>query len=231
MHGETSAGELAAPGSWRLGGTGPHAGARVALTGARPGEATGAILLIHGRGGSALDILELGRAIAPPGWLLVAPQAPEGSWYPRRFLAPPEANEPWLGSALEVLDQTAARLAGAGLAGERLAVAGFSQGACLALEWALRRGGPFAALVAFSGARLGALASGRPSGNALAGTPALVTGATDDPHVPGPYLQATAEALAQQGAAVELRVARDAEHRIRASELDAARAVLARAGQ
>jgi predicted esterase len=219
------------PGTWRLAGTGPHAGATVALAGVGPAEALGALLLVHGRGASALDILELGAAIAPPGWLLAAPQAAGGSWYPQRFLAPTGANEPWLGSALAVLDETAARLAAAGLGGERLAVAGFSQGGCLGLEWGFRRGGPFAALLALSGALLGPLGSTRTPGGALAGTPVLIAGAERDPHVPGAHLRESAEQFARQGAEVDLRIAGGAGHGIRPSELAAARALLARAAR
>ncbi|MCL4839979.1 MAG: hypothetical protein KJ058_18665 [Thermoanaerobaculia bacterium] len=151
---------LAGPGiGWHLGVEGPHGGQPVLVAGSPLARARGALVLAHGRGASALDILDLGAALAPPGWALVAPQAAGGSWYPQRFLAPLAANEPGLSSALAVLAEILAVLGEGGLLPERVALVGFSQGACLALERAAREPRRYAALLAFSGALIGPPAS------------------------------------------------------------------------
>lgn len=213
--------------AWRSGAAGPHGGQPVALAGVPFAAARGALLLLHGRGGSALDMLELGAALAPPGWAIVAPQAATGSWYPQRFLAPLADNEPALSSALAVVDETVARLRAA-LPGAPLAVGGFSQGACLALEWAARAGRPLAALLAFTGGLIGPeIEPARYRGD-LAATPVLLASAEEDPHVPATRVRATAGLLERLGAAVELLFAPGPGHAVRPAEVVAARRLLGR---
>lgn len=219
---------LAGPGiGWHLGVEGPHAGQPVLLAGSPLARARGALVLAHGRGASALDILDLGAALAPPGWALVAPQAAGGSWYPQRFLAPLAANEPGLSSALAVLAEILAVLGEGGLLPERVALVGFSQGACLALERAAREPRRYAALLAFSGALIGPPGEPRAAATgSLAGTPALVAGVERDPHVPGDHLRAAAEHLTALGARVELRLTPGSTHAVRPADLAAARGLL-----
>jgi len=219
---------LAGPGiGWHLAVEGPHGGQPVLVAGSPLARARGALVLAHGRGASALDILDLGAALAPPGWALVAPQAAGGTWYPNRFLAPLAANEPWLSSAFAALAEILAVLGEGGLPPERIALAGFSQGACLALERAARTPRRYAALLAFSGALVGPPDTPRPAPpGSLAGTPALVAGVERDPHVPGPHLRAAAEHLAALGARVELRLTPGSTHAVRPPDLAAAREIL-----
>src|SRR5882757_2873882 len=98
-------------------------------------QAQGAVILVHGRGSSPHDIAGLADVIPGGGLAFLAPAATGGTWYPQRFLAPLERNEPWLSSALNVIDQLVAEALAAGIASERIGLAGFSQGACLVLEY------------------------------------------------------------------------------------------------
>lgn len=219
---------LAGPGiGWHLGVEGPHRGQPVLVAGAPLARARGALVLAHGRGASALDILDLGAALAPPGWALVAPQAAGGSWYPERFLAPLAANEPGLSSALAALAEIVALLGEGGLPPERVALAGFSQGACLALERAAREPRRYAALLGFSGALIGPPGQARPAAaGSFAGTPALLAGVERDAHVPGDHLRAAAAHLAALGARVDLRLVPGSAHAVRPADLAVARELL-----
>jgi len=212
---------------WTSAVAGPHRGQQVALAGAPLAGARGALLLAHGRGGSALDILDLGAAVAPPGFTLVAPQAAGGQWYPQRFLAPLAANEPWLTSALDLLAETVARLAEHGLAAEEIALAGFSQGACLALEFAARHPRRYAAVLGFTGGLIGPVVERARYRGDFAGMPVLLRAAERDPHVPAERVRETAALLAELGAEVELRFFPGAEHIVRLDELRAGRELLA----
>src|SRR3954447_1164283 len=113
-------------------GTGPHTGQPIATAGTPLAEAAGALILLHGRGGSADEMLGLAELVAPPRTTWLAPQAAGHTWYPHRFIEPVEVNEPFLGSALSMLGDLVGQVAADGMAPERIALVGFSQGACLA---------------------------------------------------------------------------------------------------
>src|ERR671917_147654 len=137
----------------------PHGGERV-LTGGAPLEtATGALIAIHGRGAGAEDIFALAREVAPPDIAILAPQAAGNTWYPYRFLEPTERNEPYLSSALRIVADLIAQLGERGIRSERVALLGFSQGACLALEAAARNPRRYAGVIGFSGGAI------RPAGS------------------------------------------------------------------
>ncbi|REJ85897.1 MAG: phospholipase [Acidobacteria bacterium] len=206
-------------------------------------EAGLALLLVHGRGGSAEDALELGRALRrllPTGARgesspLYAPQAEAASWYPSSFLAPPERNQPWLRGALELLRRSSARLEGLGFPRRRQIVAGFSQGACLACELVGREGGRWGGLVAFTGALPGPLDEplsgyGPPDPEVeqpwLDGTPVLLSSGDPDPHVPFSRVRETASLLERLGAAVTVDRYPGRPHTVLAAELQRAAQVL-----
>src|SRR5882757_9658028 len=109
----------------------PHANQPVLRHGASLSEARGAVILLHGRGASAEDILGLAPELSQPGIAFLAPQAAEHTWYPYSFLSPIRQNEPWLTSAIENIQSTVALATAAGVPLERIILAGFSQGACL----------------------------------------------------------------------------------------------------
>jgi predicted esterase len=123
----------------RGGGPDPHHGFRVVQAGAPLGRAKGAVVMLHGRGAEAEGMLSLAGALAQADLAYFAPQAAERSWYPYSFLAPIERNEPYLSSALGALDALVGAPRVQGFAPSRIVLLGFSQGACLALEYAARR--------------------------------------------------------------------------------------------
>ena len=195
------------------------------LTAGRPlGEGRLAAVLLHGRGGTAQDILGLERELNLSAYSYLAPQAEGGSWYPKSFLAPIEQNQPDLDQALATIDVLMAELEGRGVAPEQTLLGGFSQGACLALEYAARRGRRLGGVLAFSGALITL-----EHGGDLAGTPVFMGVAPDDAHIPLERFQASAEALRRLGAAVNAQVYPDLGHSINKAELDAARELMQRA--
>src|SRR5918993_2221593 len=129
----------------------PHGDERVLMDGAPLETAVVALIALHGRGAGAEDIIALGKEIAPANVAILAPQAAENTWYPYRFLEPTERNEPYLSSALRVVAVLVAQLGEHSIPPERVAVLGFSQGACLALEAAARNPRRYAGVIGFSG--------------------------------------------------------------------------------
>ncbi len=201
------------------------------FAGAPPETARTALVLLHGRGARADDMLPLAAALgATPQTAIVAPQAPGGSWYPQRFVAPLPENEPFLSQALAGLAETVAALEAAGIAAERVVLAGFSQGACLAAEFAARHARRYGALVAFSGGLIGPEGTRWAWGGSLAGTPAFLGCADADPHIPLARVEETARVLTGLGAAVTARVYRGTWHTIVPDEVAQAQALLAPLG-
>src|SRR5262249_49152109 len=135
--------------------TGPHEGQPLLSAGPDLDHAGAAMVLIHGRGATAGDILTLVPELEQPGWTVLAPQAAEGTWYPYPFTAPIERNEPWLSSALAVVGGVLGRITVAGIRPERTVLLGFSQGACLTLEYAARNARRFGGVVGLSGGLIG----------------------------------------------------------------------------
>lgn len=216
------------------GGTGPHAGQPIALAGAPLADAGAALILVHGRGGSAQDMLGLVGLIAPAGTACLAPQAADHTWYPYRFTEPVARNEPYLGSALSVLNDLVDRVIGGGMPAERVALLGFSQGACLALEFVLRRAQRLGAVIGLSGGLIG---DAVPSSPVVAGSegrrpfdrmPVLLGCSDRDPHIPIERVHETDAVLRELGAEVTTRVYPGADHGINQDEVDIARRILGR---
>lgn len=208
----------------------PHGTTAVLQGGAPLPEAELAVVLLHGRGASAEDILGLGEAFGVPNVAYVAPQAAGHTWYPTSFLAPREANEPYLSSALAKIDSVVKTLAEAGFGRERIVIAGFSQGACLTTEFLATHPGRYAGAVAFTGGLIG------PPGSLdhawtgdLAGTPALLLSGDPDPHVPWARVEETAKVLSGMGAQLTTRRFPGRPHTISEPELVLARGLLVRA--
>lgn len=204
----------------------PHARATVAHGGTALRDASGVIILLHGRGSSASDILDLGAELGFPKAALLAPQASEHSWYPNSFLAPLARNEPWLSSALKRADQLVEQCIAAGMPSERLAICGFSQGACLATEFIARHPRRYAGLVAFTGGLIGPPGSDLHHPGSLAGTPVLLSSGDPDAHVPWQRVEESAHILRLMGAEVETRRHPGRPHTIVAEELLDARNLL-----
>ena len=145
-----------------------HDPTRVLVAGPPLARARAVTILLHGRGGSADDIASLATVLAIDGLTFLVPEATGHTWYPQRFLAPLAANEPWLGSALGVVGALVAQATAAGVPPARIAIAGFSQGACLALEFVARTPARYGAAVAFSGGLIGPADEPRPPVPAVA---------------------------------------------------------------
>ena len=196
-----------------------HENVQTIRSGPDPAQAAAAVIFLHGRGSSGEDGRAVADALSSDKVAFVSPTAHRGSWYPHRFLVPLEMNEPWLGSALAVVDELIQELRDAGLPRERIALMGFSQGACLALEYASRAGGRFAFVGALSGALVGPLDAPH-DGPSLDGTPVLIGCAARDAHIPIEHVERSAELLADRGAAVEKLIFPGAAHNIFGEELD-----------
>jgi phospholipase/carboxylesterase len=183
---------------------------------------------VHGRGGDAEEMLGLAGLVASPTMACLAPQAAGSTWYPYRFTEPVARNEPYLSSALSVLNDLVDRLVGEGLPAERIALLGFSQGACLALEFALRRRQRLGAVIGLSGGLIGdsvASATGQPI---FAGMPVLLGCSERDPHIPIGRVRETEVVMRALGAEVVTRVYPGGSHGINEDEVGIARQILAR---
>jgi predicted esterase len=204
----------------------PHGGQRVLMDGAPLDGAKGGLIAIHGRGGGAEDIIALAREVAPPGVTILAPQAAGNTWYPYRFLEPMERNEPYLTSALRIVADLIAQLGEQGIPSERVALLGFSQGACLALEAAARNARRYAGVIGFSGGLIGPPGTSFDFPGSLGRTPVFIGSSDVDPHIPKQRVEESAAALQRLGAAVDVRLYPGMGHTVNRDELEAARSML-----
>lgn len=214
--------------------TDPHAGQRILAAGLPLEEAKGAVILVHGRGGSPEDLLGLAAELedqgldAPLAWL--APQAAGYTWYPYSFMAPMEQNEPGLSSGLALLGRLVERIEEAGIPAERIVLLGFSQGACLSLEFAARNARRLGGVLAFSGGLIGPPGTPRDYEGSFDGTPVFLGCSDVDPHIPKPRVDESAEVLRRMGAGVTERIYPGMGHTVNQDELDFARQLVAGLG-
>jgi predicted esterase len=182
-------------------------------------EADAAMILVHGRGATAASILELGQALYRPEMAYLAPQAAANTWYPYSFLAPMEQNQPGLDSALQAVDDVVSHVTAAGIPAERIFLAGFSQGACLASEYVARHARRYAGLLAFSGGLIGPPGTPREYAGNLNGTPVFLGCSDVDPHIPLARVEETARVLAGLGGVVDKQIYPGMAHTINDDEL------------
>lgn len=206
--------------------TDPHRGQPVLQLGARPTDARLAMILAHGRGGSASDIMGLAREVFEGDIAYLAPEAAGHTWYPYSFLSPIEQNEPHLSSALGVLDSLMRTLSDQGMSADRVVVLGFSQGACLATEFAARNPRRYGGLVGLSGGLIGPIVTERTYVGSLAGTPVFLGCSDRDPHIPLARVRESATILRGLGAEVDERIYPGMGHTVNEEELDAVRRLL-----
>lgn len=204
----------------------PHAGQIPATAGVPLALASYALLLVHGRGGTPEGMLPVARAAGASDGFVIAPRAAGGEWYPYRFLDPISKNEPWLSSALQSIDGTVKLVIDAGIPAERIIIAGFSQGACLSLEYAARVPRRYGAIAALAGALPGGLNERRHYRGSLDGTPVLLACGDADEHIPEENVRAAAAAFGTLGAAVDMRIYPGLGHSIVGDQLDALRDML-----
>ena len=185
--------------------------------------AAGAVILLHGRGASADDILSLATDLYHPELAYLAPQAAGNSWYPNSFLAPRAQNEPWLTAALRTVETTLLMAKDAGISPDRVVIGGFSQGACLATEFVATHPRRYAGLIALTGGLIGPPGADLTHEGELAGTPAFFGSGDPDPHVPWKRVEESAKILAGMGAVVTTRRYPNRPHTVSAEEIDFAR--------
>lgn len=172
------------------------------------------LIMLHGRGGSAADILTLERYLRIDGYALVAPQAENNTWYPYSFMAPLAQNEPWLSSAVNVLEKTVGKLEDEGFQKGQLYFFGFSQGACLSLEFLARNASTYGGAVALIGGLIGQTIDRTNYKGDFNGTPVLLITSNPDFHVPVERVYATANILREMNANVTEKVYENAGHTI-----------------
>jgi predicted esterase len=206
----------------------PHANQPILHRGPALAQARLAIIAIHGRGASADDILSLTRELRTTDVTYLAPEAAGHTWYPQSFLSPIERNEPWLSSALNLLSRLVTTLGDQGVLADRIGFMGFSQGACLALEFAARHARRYAAVVGLSGGLIGPPGTLRNYTGSCDGTPVFLGCSDVDPHIPVERVRETADVLTTMKAAVETRIYRGMGHTVNTDEISAVRALLAR---
>jgi phospholipase/carboxylesterase len=186
--------------------------------GAPLATARGVVILLHGRGSSAKDIAGLAEVFGASALACFAPDATHHSWYPQRFLVPPAQNEPWLSSALAVIDTLVAEALAAGIPSNRIGLVGFSQGACLALDYAVRHPRRYAFIAGLSGALIGPTSTAREAVD-LQRTPVLVACAEHDPHIPLEHVDHSATVLAAFNAEVTRHIFPGAAHTVFPDEI------------
>jgi predicted esterase len=206
---------------------GPHQGQPVLAAGEPLERARAAMVLVHGRGATAESILTLAADLNQPGFVYLAPQAAGNTWYPYSFLAPIERNQPYLSSALAMLGQVLAHVAAAGIPAERTILLGFSQGACLASEFAARNARGYGGLVGLSGGLIGPDGTPRDYPGALDGTPVFLGCSDVDPHIPAARVQHSAEVLRRLGGDVTARLYPGMGHTVNEDEIEFVREMMA----
>ncbi len=198
----------------------PHGGQPVLLAGEPLERARAAMVMVHGRGATAESILELAFELKQPGFVYLAPQAAQNTWYPQSFLAPISSNEPWLSSALTLLGTVIQRIEEGGIPPERTVLLGFSQGACLALEYAARHARRYGGVVALSGGLVGPDDTPRDYPGSFAGTPVFLGCSDRDFHIPKERVQLSAEVLRRLDADVTMRLYPNMGHTVNQDEID-----------
>lgn len=206
----------------------PHKDQPILLSGAQLDEAAGVMIMAHGRGGSPRDMLALALELDRPRLACLAPTATGGSWYPYSFLEPIERNGAYLNSALRLMGTALDRAVAAGFPAGRVLLLGFSQGACLAAEFAARNARRFGGIVGLSGGLIGPEGTPRDYPGSFDGTPVFLGCGDVDPHVPKRRVDETANVFERMGAVVTKRIYQGMGHTVNADEIEAVRGLLDR---
>lgn len=193
----------------------------IKFSGKDPDEAKKALIMIHGRGATAESMFPLAEQLHLNDFAVLAPQAARNTWYPYSFLMPVEKNEPWLTGALGVLQEIVQDLEKKGYTGEQIYFSGFSQGACLSLEFAARNARRWGGIIAFTGGLIGAKINTANYSGDFDGTPVYIGTSDPDPHIPVERARDSAEILTSMNARVKLDVFPDIGHTVIPDELDA----------
>lgn len=199
---------------------------KVITAGKNIDETDKVLIMIHGRGGSAEDILSLAAHLNTKDFALLAPQATNNTWYPTSFLAAPSVNEPWLSSALQIVGEVVADVEARGILKENIFLAGFSQGACLTLEYVARNAGRYGGVVAFTGGLIGDRIYAENYSGDFEGTPVFIGTSDPDPHVPVSRVNETTDVLKSMQANITTMVYPNMGHTISRDEIEKANALI-----
>jgi predicted esterase len=200
-------------------GTSPHAGQPVLSAGVPLGESHAVMIMVHGRNASPRNILDIVPVLDRPAFTYLAPAAAGNTWYPFSFMAERERNEPWLTSALRVLEDLVNEVISKGIKKEHVMLLGFSQGACLTGEFSVRNAGGFGGIVLYSGGLIGPPGTTWEYPSSFEGAPVFLGCSDVDPHVPETRVQESAAVFERMGATVTKRIYPGMAHTINPDEI------------
>jgi phospholipase/carboxylesterase len=177
------------------------------------------LIMLHGRGANPSDILSLATHLNVKDFSLFAPQATNNTWYPFSFLAPPSQYEPWLTTALAFIKVLLDDIYSKGVPSENIYFTGFSQGACLTLEFVTRNANKYGGVAAFTGGLIGDKIYKENYQGDFQGTPVFIGTSDPDPHVPVERVHATVNILREMNAVVTEKVYANMGHTITEDEI------------
>ena len=183
-------------------------------------EAEKALIMLHGRGASAQDILSLSSYLKADDFALLAPQAVNNTWYPHSFLVPPQQNEPWLSSAIQLLEDLIIEVNDKGINSEKIFLLGFSQGSCLTLEFVTRNAKKYGGVIAFTGGLIGDKIYQENYKGDFNKTAIFIGTSDPDPHVPVERVQETSSILKRMNADLTLKIYKNMGHIISRDEIN-----------
>jgi predicted esterase len=204
----------------------PHRDQPIFTWGTPLGEAVTAMVMLHGRGGSVDDMRALATELDRAEVAFIAPAAAGRTWYPYSFLEPIKRNEPFLSSALRLVDRALAKASDAKVPAERVMLLGFSQGGCVMLEFTARNAQRYGAVVGLSGGLIGPEGTPREYGARFEGTPVFLGCGDVDPHVPKRRVDETADIFGRLGAKVTKRIYAGMGHTVNADEITVVQSML-----
>ncbi len=196
------------------------------LAGPEPSPKSKVLIMLHGRGANATDIMGLTQYLDVSDFSILAPEATNHTWYPYSFISPRSANEPWLSSALALIDSIIEELLAKGILRESIFFLGFSQGACLALEFVCKNAAKYGGVVAFTGGLIGDKIDIQSYQGDFNGTPIFIGTSDPDPHVPVSRVDQTTEILTSLGAKVTRKIYKGMGHTINQDEIDTANRIV-----
>jgi len=205
---------------------GPHQGQPVATAGTPLDQARAAMVMVHGRGATAPSILTLADALDRPEFAYLAPQASGNAWYPNSFLGPIPSNEPGISSGIQAIRDVLDRIESAGIPAERTVLLGFSQGACLALEFSARNARRYGGVAVLSGGLIGPDGTPRDYAGSFDGTPIFFGCSDVDFHIPRERVDHSAEVAERLGADVTKRIYPGMGHTVNEDEIGHVQAIL-----
>ncbi len=196
------------------------------LSGKKIEDASKILIMVHGRGASAEDILSIADYLKVEDFALLAPQATNHTWYPYSFLSPPSQNEPWLSSALDLIGDIVKDLKQRSIDPKNIFFLGFSQGACLTLEFVTRNATRFGGVIAFTGGLIGDKIYSENYKGDFSNTPIFIGSSDPDPHVPVARVNETATTLEKMNAVITKRIYKNMGHTINQEEIELANNIL-----